>query len=1069
MSKLKIYRASAGSGKTFKLTEEYLKLLFINPGNYRHILAVTFTNKSTGEMKRRIVSELCSLSRGDDSPYLPVLSENNLTKEDVRKTARDALEKILNDYSRFSVETIDNFFQRIIRGFIKELGIRGGFRVELDTGKVLTDIIREVLIDIENREELKTWLAEFADERIREGNTWNFSREIRHLANEIFKESFQGFGMDVHQKYADKQFLNKFKSKLFAIKAAFENQMAETGEKALSVMKKHGLSVNDFSHKASGVAGYFLKLADKTNFEPGKRAYNAQNNEDAWFPKDSPKKADVKAAFHDGLNTLLVSAANHYEKHAPDYHTAKSMLRFFNVLGILTDIQEKLRDYTEEKNIFLITEAPKLIHSIIAGNETPFIYEKTGNTYHHFMIDEFQDTSVMQWSNFKPLVAESLAKNNTGLVVGDVKQSIYRWRNSNWKLLAETVYKDFQNQGIEETALQTNWRSSEEIISFNNAFFSTASGLIKHQFLMNVDSAYKDKDFITALAAKISNAYADAPQTFPPGKKPQQGYVFSAMLADDEDTSWKMKALEKMAAIIEQLQDKNYQPEDIAILVRKKEEGKEITDFLTSLKTHKPGKYKYDVISNEALFLYRIPSVRIIINCMKLLVNPEDDIAAAVIKNEHTCYLHQENMEMHQVLCGEKVSTDLLFQWYDSIKQLPLYEQAEMLIQLYGLQLYAEELPYINAFLDILADYSISNPPDTSSFLEWWEEEHEKKAITVPEQQNAMQLFTIHKAKGLEYRAVIIPFCNFSMSHQSNPPILWCQADKAPFNEISRIPVKYEKGLAQTIFFKDYYTEMLNAYIDNLNLLYVAFTRAKTALFVLGKDSRKSTESITTGADLIQHVFNAFEDMQDQAFSQCRNPEKQEFVYGELQDLQKSPGKAGIVVKLSGDAYQPFKDRIHIKKVPKHLIPAGGSAAIEASRHGMLMHKLFSLMDTVEDIDKALNALMYEGLIAVEERNSLKKEMNTYFSDEQVKTWFRQEWKIKKEPGILLENGQYKRPDRVLIKGNNAVVIDYKFTAQQQESHKQQIREYKSYLEKMGYSDVQGYLWYVLLNKKEAI
>ncbi|MBU0763441.1 MAG: UvrD-helicase domain-containing protein, partial [Bacteroidetes bacterium] len=460
MSKLKIYRASAGSGKTYRLTYEYLRLLFRNPFSYRNILAVTFTNKATGEMKKRILKELSSLANGETTNMADAIAEEfKLTPAEVQVKAREILNKLLHNYSRFSISTIDSFFQEVIRAFARETGLHAGYNIELDNEKVLSEAADRLLSDVRDNEPLRKWLMRFAEEKIRDGKSWNLKYDIQKSGYEIFREEYRSFDAAIAKKLADKTYLDKYMTDLQKVINNFENSMQQFGIEGLKIMKKYGLTPEDFSYGKTGIAGYFVKLGEKSSFEPLKRVLDGIGHPDKWYTKSSPDTAAIVAAFEEGLDDLLVKAVEYYNGHVRDYNTACSIISHLFILGILADLSEEIREYANEKNIFLLSDAVILLRDIIADNDAPFIYEKTGAVYKHFMIDEFQDTSRLQWKNFSPLVGQSLSEDNTSLVVGDVKQSIYRWRNSDWNLLATEVENEFRQTGTESHNLPYNRRS----------------------------------------------------------------------------------------------------------------------------------------------------------------------------------------------------------------------------------------------------------------------------------------------------------------------------------------------------------------------------------------------------------------------------------------------------------------------------------------------------------------------------------------------------------------------------------------------------------------------------------
>ncbi|MBN2519468.1 MAG: UvrD-helicase domain-containing protein, partial [Bacteroidales bacterium] len=855
MSKLIVYSASAGSGKTYKITEEYLRLLFKYPYNFRHILAITFTNKAAAEMKERVINELFKLTNNLNSGYLDLIkNEFKLTEDEVKQKAEFILKLILHNYSHFSIGTIDSFFHRVIQSFVREIGLQMGFELELDNIKVLNEVIDLLFIDVDENETLRNWMVQFTEDKVEEGKSWNLKNDIINLGKEVFKEIFQLFNISIINKLSDKKFLNEYLQKLLKIKNQFENYLSNLGKEALALIENHSLEIVDFSYGKTGFANYFYKIANKSDFIPGKRVYDALNVVENWYSKNSEFIKEIEAVFQAGLNQILVNTVDYYEKNYHEYFTSKQILANFYTLGLLTDISQKIRIYTNNNNLFLLADVAKLLYTIIKDNETPFIYEKTGSYYRHFMIDEFQDTSEIQWKNIKPLVLNSLSENNLNLLVGDVKQSIYRWRNSNWQVLAEELENDFAIQGLDKRLLNYNWRSSENIVNFNNFLFSDASKLLQSQYN---DHFKKENGAEELYKESIITAYQSNIQSIPDTTK-KGGLVYFEFI-DNKDQDWKDLALKKIPLFIKRLQDKGIRPGETAILTRRRDEGELIANYLYDYTAQKAAEDQtsYEVISDESLFISSSPLIKFIVSVFRYLNNPNDNINKALLlslfhqyinNNNHDCISINKNLDF-----TEQCNIEFFKRLWD-LKFFNLYESVEQIIQKFTLFRFEGQISYLRAFQDLIIDYTRQNIPDKASFLKWWEEEGIFKAIPFTEGIEAIRILTIHKAKGLEFKAVIIPFCDWRIDHnpqQTN--IIWCKPNSKPFDELELVPVKYSSILANTIFKDDYFIEKMKVYIDNLNLLYVAFTRAKDVLIATGPDSYKN--EIKNVSDILKCVF----------------------------------------------------------------------------------------------------------------------------------------------------------------------------------------------------------------------
>ncbi|HSH51751.1 MAG TPA: UvrD-helicase domain-containing protein, partial [Bacteroidales bacterium] len=646
MSKLTIYKASAGSGKTFRLTAEYLKILFSNQWNYKRILAVTFTNKATAEMKGRIISELYKLAKKEPSAYLKIIQNDlGLPEETIQEKAKQSLSLLLHDYSKFSVSTIDKFFQKIIRSFTHETGIQPGYSIELNQSEILSLVVDKLLMDIGDNTDLRELTSSLADNKINQGKKWDFKGDILKLAHEIFKEEFMAFDIQLINKFGDKQFVKDYIAQLQNIIAQFENHLKKLAKEALAHIEKNGLATEDFKFGKSSVPNYLNKIIDQNKFELKPRTLKGTENYNEWITNSSPKKEVLENILDNGLFKLFNEMVSFHQNNQEEYYTAIEIRKFIHTLGILTDISTKLHRYCEGQNIFLISDASKLLHNIIDNNDAPFIYEKAGSIYRFFMIDEFQDTSKIQWQNFKPLIGNSLAQGNANLVVGDVKQSIYRWRNSDWEILSDKIEQDFKHYQPNVIPLNTNWRSKKNIIDFNNSVFYYSSKVLQQQFNHEFEQASSSKN---PYRNKITEAYHDVIQ-HTPGKNKDGGYIYHAFIDKKEKGLKEDEIISQVINKIELLQDKGYALKDIAVLVRKKDEGQKIANALIDYKNNHTSKYRYDFISNDSLFIANASVTRFILAVLEYLLNDKDAINRAFLDYEFHQYLKNEETDSSQL------------------------------------------------------------------------------------------------------------------------------------------------------------------------------------------------------------------------------------------------------------------------------------------------------------------------------------------------------------------------------------------------------------------------------------
>ncbi len=1082
---LHVIKASAGSGKTHRLTGEYLRLLFSAPNNHRHILAVTFTNKATDEMKSRILEELYRLASGADSPYLTDLMEDfSTSREDVCTKAKTILKTILHDYSSFSISTIDRFFQQTMRSFARETGLAGGYNIELDETALLTETIDLMLSELDKPENkmLAEWLLRFMQNNIEEGKSWKIEQQVLDLARELFNETYKSFTDEERSTLQDKEQLEAYKQMLMRIKKNYENEVKSVGVKAVTIMRQYDLSYDDFKHKRNSGFLLFTKLAGGAVEKPSNRLIALSDNIDLWY-SDKEKESAIRSAYSDGLNEC-VKQIIYLSDNDRDYRTAQHLLRNFYTLGILNDIKQRLRQLQQENNTLFLSDTTELLNDIIAGTDSPFIYEKTGTRVHHYMIDEFQDTSRMQWENFRPLIGESLASGNLNLIVGDVKQSIYRFRNSDWRLLEEQVKEDFQAGNIQEHILDTNWRSDAHIVEFNNAFFMKAAINLQNDFnasterMQHIEGAQNnDRNSDT----QIVNAYADLYQQVPPKKADSGGQVRLTFLKDDKETDWKADVLEQLPHEIEALQDQGFALKDIAIIVRWNHEAVQVAEtLLTYREQHPESPYRYDIISNEALLVRSAQSVKTLIALMRHFRNPQDNTRRMMAVYEFYRYTYGVSPEEALRLYREESHGDFPDEIKDTLNELasmPFYEMSEHFFTLTADALDVKENAYAQAFLDIVLRFKENATADLNDFLDWWDEKGHKKALFSPEDQDAIRLITIHKSKGLGFGAVIMPFVNWGMDHNTyHNDIIWCKPEQPPFNTLGIAPLKYGKGLEDTIFRDSYLEEKRFTYIDNLNLLYVAFTRAKHRLIAFSPIPRKP-ETISDVADMLWRSITDHTPPPDpesptpmpsgsgrsyillnEYFSEG-DPESV-FEYGK--PAIRQPGEKPVANTYKTGKWQsvPFGDRLKLR------FNSIGYFSDDGSRdYGRMMHDIVSNVKTLADIAQAVEKKVSEGELGEEDRDGTIRKLTDILSQPEIADWYSGKYTVLNETQLLHPDTGFSRPDRVMIGDNEVIVVDYKFGEAEESKYIRQVQRYVRPIQEMGFQNVKGFVFYVKSGK----
>ncbi len=992
---IKLYKASAGSGKTHNLTMEYLRLLLTDEFAYRHILAVTFTNKATEEMKRRIVEELYKLSTQDPR-------------------SRRILINILHDYSSFNISTIDRFFQQTMRAFAREIGKNSSYSVELDSDMVLFQATDQMMQDLDKDENegLLDWLLNLSYESIDKGENWDTRKGINALAKQLFKEAYKLAKKEAGESLTNRGELANYRDKLRGIISSFESRLRKYGKEGQKIIKDSGLNEEDFSGGSKSWAKKFGKLAIGDTDSPTKTFTEMYENADGWISKNNLKKNPhlatlVQKACDNGLRDIMGKIIDSEDERV-NYKSAQAIYSNIYSLGILSDIEKFIRDYSKENGLVLLSETTELLNRIIDGSDTPFIYEKIGSRLDHFMLDEFQDTSVMQWQNFKPLIENSLASGHDNLIVGDVKQSIYRWRGSDWGILGKTIYDDFNKERIEEKTLNDNWRSGSNIVNFNNEFFPFAAEMC--------DSIVRGDREINTNGISIKGIYSEVLQTIPAKRDTKPGYLelkfFPKIGANEE--KWKESALSQIQFRIDALLAKGRKLRDIAILVRTNIEGGIVAEDLLSK--------GYKVISGESLFLKSSQSVSTIVSLLRYYIKPEDSINNTIAEFEG--------------ITLEKNS---------SIARLPLYEMCEAISGMLSESTRSLESVYILSFLDIVLDFVKNKRADVSSFLDWWDEKGIKASVAAPEGQDAVRIMTIHKSKGLGVKSVIVPFLTCSFE-KSSSDIMWCKPEIEPFNSMSLVPVKYSSDLAESIFANEYEEEYARNIIDNLNIAYVAFTRAKDELIIFAEEY--SGKTISSVSNILYEKFASSLNEENSFISGTLMPESEEDTTfaGEIQIPTFKSTDASERLKLSLKAGEFFETEK------------------SARAKGIIIHDILSRIYSKEDIVSSVKEAVSLGELSENDESDVILTLAALIDSVVERNWFEGKNGVYNELEIIQPGGDVSRPDRVLI-GEECSVIDFKTGKLRPNSHNRQIESYISLLKQMGYPIVKGYIWYLDVNE----
>lgn len=1082
-SQLDIYKASAGSGKTFLLTKQYLKLLLQNPYAYRGILAVTFTNKATAEMKHRILSELRELANGKETNYSKIIAEelSNITSTFIQKQAHTAYTAILHDYSRFAISTIDSFVQKIIRSFAYEIGLDSGFRLQLNTDLVKEDLALRLYHLLDENENLLHWVVEMATARLSEGKNWDFKTDMLELANELFKEQFQPFEIAMHSMNADEktEAFKKLRDHIYTIIQQFENAQVKVAKDAIEFIEANNLTPDDFHYGKSGFINHFYKISKRQFDEPGKRVKDfIDNPEKVARPKASAYKKDIINSMCDQLHTLMKELVEDYNNNSEKYYTAKAISGNLYTLQLMEVFSKELANYRSDKNELLISDTHLLLRQLCKENDASFIFEKTGNRYHHFLIDEFQDTSVFQWDNFKPLLENTLSQGFYNLIVGDIKQAIYRWRSGDWRLLLSTVKEQLKNYSIQENTLQDNYRSAKHIINFNNYLFATIPKILQERF--NSEMGQAPLDIQEKLKANgyfniIENAYADSFQQAP-SNAAENGYVQINFLNENEEEnlSFKEQVLNKLPLQIESLIKKGYQPGDIAILVRENREAQDIIQFIIQHQQEKDS-LQYNVISAEVLYISANEAVQIIIAAIRWLINKNDLISRSFLLK---CIINRNNISVsnHALYAsngnGENFLPPALLQQRETLQSLPIIELVNRLINIFSLQNNETDLPYLLAFQDIILEWSRFGEDHLQAFLEYWEEEGVKKSLPASNNNNAVEVMTIHKSKGLAFNVLMLPFCNWMLEpdpKKSN--YLWVQTKSTDFNEIPVVPIKYKKDLAHSTFAYTYFEEQLLSNMDALNLLYVATTRARREIIAYAPlpNSKSSDNKIKTVGDTIFYALQNKVVLNNSDIPYISDAfDSNQLNYGSSiitkPEIKNQSSETGFSLK--DIVYTNWGNKLNIR--PSSLLLQEEAAMLPRSM-GTILHQALSKLQHPDDLSVVLWEMEIKGIITPTIKKDIKSILEKVINNPLMENWRNGNMQRISERDIITPRGSFKRPDLVLIGQDSTIVIDFKFTEEKDDKLKKQLSEYVELLKQMNFKNVSGYLLYGLIGEIDKI
>ena len=1104
----RIYSSSAGSGKTYQLTKEYLVLALgsDDPGYFKRVLAITFTNDAAGEMKKRIVEALRQFAHSgpgaEDSLLTEVAAELKLPASEVRRRAAATFRLVLYHYADFAVSTIDAFVQRIVTAFTRELGLPATFEVELDTDSVLQGAVAALLDKVNrdpNSELLSKTLAEYALGQAEEGKSWGrLPEELANFGKNLFGESVQEAVTQLGKlSLADFRRLDK---EIRSRRAELEAQAVALGQQATEALAAAGLTPTHLNGGERGIYTHFAKplrwlesgdtptaTAVKV-FETGKWSSGAAQRE---------KRLDDVESIRGVLEDSFLALAELRAAHLNNYLLLAGMQPYLFHASLLSELNKIVEQISRERNVVLISEFNRRIAEIVLSEPVPFVYERIGEKYEHLLIDEFQDTSVLQWNNLLPLVENTLSRNFSSLAVGDAKQAIYRWRGGEMEqilrlhqgntdaLVARAREPEMRellrlryetvSPRLEPKSLQTNYRSAREIVDFNNDFFRAVRE--RHPDLTLVtgiyDAASAQEPHGAAGAAghvELLFTAADAPaRPYRPGPgdyapEPLPGYPADARLTYDESTCFVAERLVRQA-----LAD-DFALADIAILCRTRKASKILAKFLK--------ERGYPIISADSLALEFAEVVNLVVSIFRVLHQPADTLARAealvlvdrVVRRQAPTPARARHLsDVANLKDAKSLFDELRDLGYDVEEEqtgnLGLYELAERLLNLFGLLGRNGESEYLFRFLDLTLDYSLRYGNNLGNFLTYWDERKGRISINAPAGRAAITITTVHKAKGLAYGVVIVPFADWTLEPYRGT-LLWGHLEAAgkPLDKMPDVAVvSLHKGLQQTVLAAQYDDEREKTFLEGLNTLYVAFTRPRHRLYIISKrpeekSAKAATDELSTArtvADLLHGYLLSRDEWQSEQIS---------FVISQGANNSRTADSQQLMANsyaLTNLASAPWEERLKLRRHADNVFDFDEQQRL--NEWNRKLHYALRRTLTAADVPRVAGQLVAEGIISLKEREQLTDSILRVVQNPRLTPYFAEHLSVETEREILIGGVQLRdyKPDRVVLDrtGRRVTLLDFKLPPPQ-ERHKKQLRNYATLFEQLGYEEVRGVLYY---------
>lgn len=1033
-----IYNASAGSGKTFTLVKVYLKILFTSSQHtaFKNILALTFTNKAVAEMKERVVDMLIEFSDPriltHPTPMFEMLSlELNLEPKPLHQKSKEILNAIAHNYAAFDISTIDKFNHRLIRTFAHDLKLPVNFEVELDTKTMLSKAVDQLIDKAGTEKELTKVLVDFAIEKADDDRSWDVAFDFNKIAQVLINENDIPF----FESFKDKSIADfkELKTQLLNQTAQLEQDIIKKGQEALDLIDQNNLLFSDFS--SSYLPKHFLKLTEgnvDVNINMLKWQTDLRDGNPLY-----PKRIEAyKMATIDAIQPTIWTLFEQTRQHIIQIKFLKNILKNITPLSVLNAIYKSLQDIKADEDLVLISEFNSLISTEIKSQPAPFIYERIGEKYKHYFIDEFQDTSSKQWENLIPLIDNAISSQNlkgeTGsvMLVGDAKQAIYRWRGGKAEQFIDLYTGQQQpfyiHQKIEN--LPANYRSLRTIVNFNNEFFKHISTF--------------------ALSNKSHQEIYEASHQTQSLKG--EGFVELSFLefeTEDKDEVYGNKVLET----IKKAQENGFELRDICIIVRKSKEGIALAEYISA--TGLP------IISSESLLLKNSPEVQFLTNIIALASQPDNEMLKIEIlsylanyhlqlEDKHMFFqnlVHLDAVEMFKAL-----NQYHLFYDFNQFLQLPFYEAVESVVRHFNLNKTSNA--YVQFFLDEILDYLQKFNAGPSNFMAHWEIKKEKMSIASPQGNNAVQIMTIHKSKGLEFPVVIFPYANQDIYFDLSPT-LWFPVDPETFNGFSNVYINVNKDLenlgelAQTMY-ADYRAQLE---LDSMNLLYVVLTRAVEQLYIVSEYDvdKGQNEKLNTYSGLFLNYIKT---------AGLWTDSEKTYIFGNPTRVLSAKKVEPSTIQKQFISVAKENHDLRIVTNSGYLWDTEQEAAIEK---GNLVHLILSKIKSANDINFVFDEFENNGELNTDQCSELKPIIQHVVHHEQLKAFFLPELTVYNERDILIMDGPILRPDRIVVNNNlETVIIDYK-TGAEDAAHQNQIVNYQRILEEMGFNVVKRILVYI--------